>query len=244
MPGDVTGSLVYDARTAEFSFRPGPVFTNLLLADEINRTPPKTQASLLEAMEERQVSRRGRAPAAARPVRRGRNAEPDRVRGHLPAAGGAARPLPAQADRAAAAAGRGVRGAQQRTTAASTRATWPAPACARSPTPATSPPARAQCAVCRSPRRCWATSSTCAGRRGSRRRCRSASHRAARPRCWHGEGVGVAVGPGLRHPRRREGAGPADAAAPGRSSGPRPSSRASPPTACSTASSRRCRSPR
>ena len=56
MPGDVTGSLVYDARTAEFSFREGPVFTNLLLADEVNRTPPKTQASLLEAMEERQVS--------------------------------------------------------------------------------------------------------------------------------------------------------------------------------------------
>jgi len=56
MPGDVTGSLVFDARTAEFSFRPGPVFTNILLADEINRTPPKTQASLLEAMEERQVS--------------------------------------------------------------------------------------------------------------------------------------------------------------------------------------------
>jgi len=56
MPGDVTGSLVYDARSAEFSFREGPVFTNLLLADEINRTPPKTQASLLEAMEERQVT--------------------------------------------------------------------------------------------------------------------------------------------------------------------------------------------
>jgi MoxR-like ATPase len=56
MPGDVTGSLVYDARTARFDFRPGPVFTNLLLADEINRTPPKTQASLLESMEERQVS--------------------------------------------------------------------------------------------------------------------------------------------------------------------------------------------
>nr|WP_205379547.1 MoxR family ATPase [Streptomyces sp. SID7805] len=56
MPSDVTGSLVYDARSAEFSFQPGPVFTNLLLADEINRTPPKTQASLLEAMEERQVT--------------------------------------------------------------------------------------------------------------------------------------------------------------------------------------------
>jgi MoxR-like ATPase len=60
MPGDVTGSLVYDARTAEFSFREGPVFTQLLLADEINRTPPKTQAALLEAMEERQVTVDGR----------------------------------------------------------------------------------------------------------------------------------------------------------------------------------------
>ncbi|HEX4057316.1 MAG TPA: MoxR family ATPase [Galbitalea sp.] len=56
MPGDVTGSLVYDAKRGEFSFRAGPVFTNILLADEINRTPPKTQSSLLEAMEERQVS--------------------------------------------------------------------------------------------------------------------------------------------------------------------------------------------
>ncbi|MDO4899404.1 MoxR family ATPase [Actinomyces sp.] len=63
MPGDVTGSLIYDARTAEFSFRQGPVFTNLLLADEINRTPPKTQAALLEAMEEHQVSVEG-APRA------------------------------------------------------------------------------------------------------------------------------------------------------------------------------------
>jgi MoxR-like ATPase len=59
MPGDVTGSLIYDNRTSEFEFREGPVFTNLLLADEINRTPPKTQASLLEAMEEKQVSVEG-----------------------------------------------------------------------------------------------------------------------------------------------------------------------------------------
>ncbi len=56
MPGDITGSLIYDARTAQFTFREGPVFTNLMLADEINRTPPKTQAALLEAMEERQVT--------------------------------------------------------------------------------------------------------------------------------------------------------------------------------------------
>ena len=61
MPGDITGSLVYDSGRGSFSFREGPVFTNLLLADEINRTPPKTQASLLEAMEERQVTVEGRA---------------------------------------------------------------------------------------------------------------------------------------------------------------------------------------
>ncbi|MER7796906.1 MoxR family ATPase [Microbacterium sp. NPDC096154] len=59
MPGDVSGSLIYDAKAGEFEFREGPVFTNIVLADEINRTPPKTQAALLEAMEERQVSADG-----------------------------------------------------------------------------------------------------------------------------------------------------------------------------------------
>ncbi|MBU1587066.1 MAG: MoxR family ATPase [Actinobacteria bacterium] len=59
MPGDITGSLVYDSKAGEFEFREGPVFTNILLADEINRTPPKTQSALLEAMEERQVSADG-----------------------------------------------------------------------------------------------------------------------------------------------------------------------------------------
>jgi MoxR-like ATPase len=67
MPGDVTGSLVYDARSGQFSFRAGPVFTNLLLADEINRTPPKTQAALLESMEERQVSVEGEPRALPDP---------------------------------------------------------------------------------------------------------------------------------------------------------------------------------
>jgi MoxR-like ATPase len=56
MPGDLTGSLVFDTKAGQFEFREGPVFTNILLADEINRTPPKTQSALLEAMEERQVS--------------------------------------------------------------------------------------------------------------------------------------------------------------------------------------------
>ncbi len=59
MPSDITGSLVFDSRSSQFDFRAGPVFTNVLLADEINRTPPKTQAALLEAMEERQVTVEG-----------------------------------------------------------------------------------------------------------------------------------------------------------------------------------------
>jgi MoxR-like ATPase len=59
MPSDVTGSSVFDQRTADFEFRPGPIFANLLLADEINRAPPKTQAALLEAMQERQVTSEG-----------------------------------------------------------------------------------------------------------------------------------------------------------------------------------------
>jgi len=59
MPSDVTGNVIYEGNTGEFRFRPGPVFTHLLLADEINRTPPKTQAALLEAMEERQVTTEG-----------------------------------------------------------------------------------------------------------------------------------------------------------------------------------------
>jgi MoxR-like ATPase len=67
MPSDVTGNVIFEAKTGEFRFRPGPVFANLLLADELNRTPPKTQASLLEAMEERQVSIEGETHALPEP---------------------------------------------------------------------------------------------------------------------------------------------------------------------------------
>lgn len=59
LPADLTGSFIYDQRTSRFEFRRGPLFTNLLLADEINRTPPKTQAALLEAMQERQITVEG-----------------------------------------------------------------------------------------------------------------------------------------------------------------------------------------
>src|SRR5438105_11061933 len=60
MPSDVTGSSIYNQRSSDFEFRPGPIFTNLLLGDEINRAPPKTQAALLEAMQEQQVTIEGR----------------------------------------------------------------------------------------------------------------------------------------------------------------------------------------
>src|SRR6266403_1160700 len=61
LPSDITGSFLYDQREARFEFRPGPVFTNLLLADEINRATPKTQAALLEAMQEAQVTIEGQS---------------------------------------------------------------------------------------------------------------------------------------------------------------------------------------
>jgi MoxR-like ATPase len=67
MPSDVTGSSVFNQRTGDFEFRPGPIFTNLLLGDEINRAPPKTQAALLEAMQERQVTIEGQTNLLERP---------------------------------------------------------------------------------------------------------------------------------------------------------------------------------
>ena len=67
LPGDVTGSYVYAPDTGEFVFRPGPIFTGLLLADEINRTTPKTQSAMLEAMAERQVTVEGNSYPLARP---------------------------------------------------------------------------------------------------------------------------------------------------------------------------------
>jgi MoxR-like ATPase len=67
MPSDVTGSSIYNQRTSDFEFRPGPIFANLLLGDEINRAPPKTQAALLEAMQERQVTIEGTSNELERP---------------------------------------------------------------------------------------------------------------------------------------------------------------------------------
>ena len=67
LPGDITGGVIYNQKRGEFEFRPGPLFTNLVLADEVNRAPPKTQAALLEVMQERQVTIEGMTYAVPQP---------------------------------------------------------------------------------------------------------------------------------------------------------------------------------
>jgi len=84
LPADLTGSYLYDQRTGEFDFRPGPLFTGLLLADEINRTPPKTQAALLEAMQERQVTVEGHTHALPEPFHVLATANPIEYEGTYP----------------------------------------------------------------------------------------------------------------------------------------------------------------
>jgi MoxR-like ATPase len=84
LPADVTGSFVYDPAGRDFTFRPGPVFAGLLLVDEINRTPPKTQSALLEAMQERQVTVEGRTFALPRPFHVLATANPIEYEGTYP----------------------------------------------------------------------------------------------------------------------------------------------------------------
>ncbi|MGH3501203.1 MAG: AAA family ATPase [Nocardioidaceae bacterium] len=84
LPADLTGSFIYDQRSSEFAFRHGPLFTGVLLADEINRTPPKTQAALLEAMQERQVTVEGETFALAAPFHVLATANPVEYEGTYP----------------------------------------------------------------------------------------------------------------------------------------------------------------
>jgi MoxR-like ATPase len=84
LPADLTGSFVYDQRAQDFAFRRGPLFTGLLLADEINRTPPKTQSALLEAMQERQVTVEGQTFTLARPFHVLATANPVEYEGTYP----------------------------------------------------------------------------------------------------------------------------------------------------------------
>ena len=94
LPSDVLGVTIYNAHTEAFEFKPGPIFTNFLLADEINRTTPKTQSALLEAMNEQPGDDRRPLASAAAAVHGDRDAESGGASRHLSAAGIAARPLP------------------------------------------------------------------------------------------------------------------------------------------------------
>ena len=84
LPSDLTGSFVFDQKQTEFAFRPGPLFTGLLLADEINRTPPKTQSALLEAMQEHQVTVEGQTFALPQPFHVLATANPVEYEGTYP----------------------------------------------------------------------------------------------------------------------------------------------------------------
>ena len=97
LPGDVTGSQVFNQKTAGFEFRPGPVFANFVLADEINRATPRTQSSSARSDGGAAGHRRWRGPSVAAPVPRDGDAEPGGAQRHLSAAGGAARPVPDEA---------------------------------------------------------------------------------------------------------------------------------------------------
>ena len=94
VPSDVVGTRVYRMGREQFDVELGPVFANFVLADEINRAPAKVQSALLEVMAERQVTPRRHELPGADPVPGAGHAEPDRVRGRLPAPRGAARPVP------------------------------------------------------------------------------------------------------------------------------------------------------
>ncbi|WP_130014726.1 AAA family ATPase [Serinicoccus sediminis] len=84
LPSDLTGSFVFDQKSTEFVFRPGPLFTGLLLADEINRTPPKTQSALLEAMQEHQVTVEGQTHRLPQPFHVLATANPVEYEGTYP----------------------------------------------------------------------------------------------------------------------------------------------------------------
>ena len=163
LPADVTGTSVYGPATGEWDFRPGPIFANVVLVDEVNRASPRTQAALLEPMEERQVTVDGVDAPAARSVLRRRDAEPVRQRGHVPAAREPARPLRARVHaRPARPAPPNARSSTVR--AASTRSTCCAPV---------TDPGRARrhrsrrCAACTARTPCATTCSTSPTRRAT-----------------------------------------------------------------------------
>ena len=232
-PTDVTGLSIFNQRERDFEFRPGPVFANVVLVDEINRAMPKTQSALLEAMAEQQVTVDGVTRKLAEPFLVLATAEPDRVRGHLPAPRGAARPLLRPHD--ARLPGRGRRGADRRR-AARSATRWRA--CSRSSTSTTWPRSAPRCrrlfvheAVAR-----WIVDLVRATRRLDDRRDRQLGARHARARTGPRAPGRCCTAARYVDPRRRRAPVRAGAPAPARSSG-----RASSPRSA-TAAGRRPRS--
>ena len=172
LPADIVGSQIYNQREARFEFRPGPIFANVVLVDEVNRASPKTQSGLLECMQERHVTVDAHVARAGAAVPGLRDPEPGRVRGHLPAARGAGRPLhgPALARLPDAEAEAGMLPATSRATACSTSSRSPtAPRSSRRWRPRTACTPRARCAT---------TSSRCCGARARTSASSSAPRRA------------------------------------------------------------------
>ena len=152
VPADLVGTRVYRPDTGRFDIELGPVFGNFLLADEINRAPAKVQSALLEVMQEHQVTIGGKTFPVPRPFLVHGHPEPDRVRGHLPAARGAGRPLPDEDRRRLPDLRRGGRG--RRAQRSATR-----------PSRARAPDARATSSASRRPpRRCSSTATSSATR--------------------------------------------------------------------------------
>ena len=206
LPGDLTGSFIYDQRAGEFAFRKGPLFTGLLLADEINRTPPKTQSALLEAMQERQITVEGETFVLARAVRRARDRQPGRVRRHLPACPR----LSSTGSSCGSASATRRRTRRTRCCGAGWRANGRNRPSTRSPTPPTlardagarsrrSPSTTAISRYCVDLARGHADASARPGRRVAARRTRPAARRAR---------LAVDPRPRLRGPGGREGGGP------------------------------------
>jgi len=180
MPSDVIGQTIYEQRTGEFRFREGPLFTNLLLADEINRTPPKTQAALLEAMEERQVSVDGQSRPLPTPFLVVATQNPIEYEGTYP--------LPeAQLDRFLFKLVVGYPSAEQEVAVLARHDEGLDPHQLSSVRrvagrPISRPPV-SRSTRCGSTPSCRPTSSPSPGPRGTRRRCASACLLAARPCC-------------------------------------------------------------
>ena len=242
MPGDITGSMVIEGGGRELTFRQGPVFTNLLLADEINRTPPKTQSALLEAMEEGQVSADGRTHTLPTPFLVAATQNPVEYEGTYPLPEAqldrfllkVSLPLPDRRDElaivrrhadgfdphdiAAAGVGKVADAAHIRAGAAAVRSVR-----------VSDDVAGYIVDIARATRESPSLSL------GVSPRGATALMRTARAWAWLQR-------PRLRHSRRREGTGPRDARAPAVACDPRPSSKVSPSARCSPPHSGRCRS--